>query len=91
MRPALLNGLFAPVTTISGIGPQLGRLVERAAGKLIVDLLWQDQIQLLLKLRFPAATDDDLRRAHAYAYGGCVIQDMGYYPFGNRYFSDLVH
>ena len=40
MRPALLNGLFAPVTTISGIGPQLGKLVERAAGKLIVDLLW---------------------------------------------------
>jgi ATP-dependent DNA helicase RecG len=40
LRPALLNGLFAPVTTISGIGPQLGKLVERAAGKLIVDLLW---------------------------------------------------
>jgi Zinc dependent phospholipase C len=57
----------------------------------IVDLLWQDQIQPLLKKRFPSATEEDLRKAHAYAYGGCVIQDMGYYPFGNKYFSDLAH
>jgi hypothetical protein len=57
----------------------------------IVDLLWKDQIQPLLLKRFPGASEDDLRKAHAYAYGGCVIQDMGYYPFGNHYFSDLVH
>src|SRR5438046_10192590 len=41
--------------------------------------------------RFPDATEEDLRKAHAYAYGGCVLQDMSYYPFGNKYFSDLVH
>src|SRR5436190_16702051 len=40
MRPALLARLFAPVTVLPGIGPQLGRLVERAAGPLVVDLLW---------------------------------------------------
>lgn len=57
----------------------------------IVDLLWLDQIRPLLLKRFPGTTDDDLRRAHAYAYGGCMIQDMGYYPFGNKYFSDLSH
>ena len=57
----------------------------------IVDLLWRDQIQPMLKKRFPAATEQDLLKAHAYAYGGCVIQDMGYYPFGNKYFSDLLH
>jgi|SRR5215470_6987705 len=57
----------------------------------IVDLLWQDQIQPLLKQRFPAASEDDLRKAHAYAYGGSLVQDMGYYPFGNKHFSDLVH
>jgi len=57
----------------------------------IVDLAWKDQIQPLLLQRFPDATADDLREAHAYAYGGSVIQDMGYYPFGNKYFSDLVH
>jgi hypothetical protein len=57
----------------------------------VVDLLWKDQIQPLLLRRFPHATPEDLRKAHAYAYGGCVVQDMGYYPFGNKFFSDLVH
>jgi hypothetical protein len=57
----------------------------------VVDLLWGDQIQPLLLKRFPGASPDDLRRAHAFAYGGSVIQDMGYYPFGNKFFSDLVH
>src|SRR5207302_1954819 len=57
----------------------------------IVDLLWKQKIQPLLLNRFPDATEEDLRKAHAYAYGGCVLQDMGYYPFGNKYFSDLVH
>ena len=57
----------------------------------VVDLLWNDQIQPLLLRRFPHATPEGLRKAHAYAYGGCVLQDMGYYPFGNKFFSDLVH
>jgi hypothetical protein len=57
----------------------------------VIDLLWKDQIQPLLLNRFPGSTADELRRAHAYAYGGSVLQDMGYYPFGNKYFSDLVH
>jgi hypothetical protein len=57
----------------------------------IVDLLWQDQIQPLLKKQFPTASEEDLRKAHAYAYGGSLVQDMGYYPFGNKHFSDLVH
>jgi hypothetical protein len=57
----------------------------------IVDLAWKDNLQPLLKKRFPTATDDDLKKAHAFAYGGSVMQDMGYYPFGNKYFSDLTH
>ena len=57
----------------------------------VVDLLWKDQIQPLLLKRFPATTTDQLHQAHAYAYGGSVLQDMGYYPFGSKYFSDLVH
>ena len=57
----------------------------------VVDLMWNDQIQPLLLKRFPDATEQDLQKAHAYAYGGCVLQDMGYYPFGNKFFSDLVH
>lgn len=57
----------------------------------VVDLLWKDDIQPILLKRFPAATAEDLKKAHAFAYGGCLIQDMGYYPFGNTYFSDLTH
>src|SRR5579884_2827457 len=57
----------------------------------VVDLAWKDQIRPLLLQRFPQATPDDLKRAHAFAYGGSVMQDMGYYPFGKKYFSDLVH
>jgi Zinc dependent phospholipase C len=57
----------------------------------VVDLLWKDQIEPLLKKRFPQAQEKDLQEAHAYAYGGSVIQDMGYYPFGNKFFSDLLH
>lgn len=57
----------------------------------IVDLLWKQQIVPLLKARFPNATDDDLLKAHAYAYGGSVIQDIGYYPFGDETFSDFTH
>lgn len=57
----------------------------------VVDLLWKDDIQPLLIQRFPQASPDDLKKAHAFAYGGSLIQDMGYYPFGNKYFSDLTH
>ena len=57
----------------------------------IVDLLWKDDIQPRLLKRFPRATPEDLKKAHAFAYGGSLIQDMGYYPFGNKYFSDLTH
>ena len=57
----------------------------------VIDFLWERQIKPLLLARFPNSTPDDLRRAHAYAYGGCVLQDMGYYPYGNKFFSDLTH
>src|SRR5580658_108866 len=57
----------------------------------IVDLLWTDQISPLLLKRFPTLTEEQLKAAHSYAYGGAVIQDLGYYPFGNVQFSNLVH
>ena len=57
----------------------------------IVDLLWKDRLRPMLLERFPQASEEDLKQAHSYAYGGSVIQDMGYYPFGSKYFSDLVH
>jgi len=57
----------------------------------IVDLLWTDELRSLLIQRFPALTEDQLKEAHGYAYGGAVIQDLGYYPFGSVEFSNLVH
>src|SRR5689334_5190743 len=57
----------------------------------IVDLVWTSDIRPLLMKRYPGITEDQVREAHAYAYGGAVIQDLGYYPFGNAEFSDLVH
>jgi hypothetical protein len=57
----------------------------------IVDLVWTDEIQPLLLKRFPELSEDQLKEAHAYAYGGAVIQDLGYYPFGSNEFSNLVH
>jgi hypothetical protein len=57
----------------------------------LIDLTWQDSIVPLLLSRYPNLTKADLDRARAYAYGGCVIQDIGYYPFGDRSFSNLTH
>src|SRR5882672_1258370 len=57
----------------------------------IVDLLWTDELRPLLLKRFPALTEEQLKEAHGYAYGGAVIQDLGYYPFGSVEFSNLVH
>mgnify|MGYP002399348392 CR=1 FL=1 len=57
----------------------------------IIDNVWKDSIEKVLLKRFPRATPDDLRHARAYAYGGCIMQDMGYYPLGSHLFTDLTH
>jgi Zinc dependent phospholipase C len=57
----------------------------------VVDTAWAPVIEPLLLRLYPTASEAQLREAHAYAYGGCIIQDMGYYPFGNRFVSDLTH
>jgi hypothetical protein len=57
----------------------------------IIDSTWDSAIRPLLQKRFPLATAEELTHAHAYAYGGCIIQDLGYYPFGSKFFSDLTH
>lgn len=67
--------------------PALSVLTHEA----IIDTTWDQDIRPLLLRRFPQATSDDLRKAHAYAYGGCIIQDMGYYPFGSKFFTNLAH
>src|SRR6202521_276666 len=61
------------------------------AHEAIIDSAWDTNIRPLLLMRFPDATGEQLKEAHGYAYGGAIIQDMGYYPHGNFFFSDLTH
>jgi Zinc dependent phospholipase C len=57
----------------------------------LIDITWKDSIVPLLLSRYPTLTPSELEHARAYAYGGCVIQDIGYYPFGDAFFSNLTH
>jgi len=72
-------------------------LAPRCAGyavlthEAIIDAAWTDSIVPLLLKRFPDVTPEELLQAHAYVYGGAIIQDMGYYPFGSQFFSGLTH
>ena len=61
------------------------------AHEAIVDSVWDTNIRPLLLKRFPGATAAEIKEAHGYAYGGAIIQDMGYYPHGSFFFSDLTH
>jgi hypothetical protein len=57
----------------------------------VVDLCWKDTLAPMILARFPATTPEQMKDAHAFAYGGSVLQDMGYYPYGSRNFSNLMH
>ena len=89
IRGRILSLLFLAGFLLATAAPSVSYSV--LSHEEVVDLVWADSIRPWLMQRFPNASRDDLRRAHAYAYGGCLIQDMGYYPFGNKRFSDLTH
>ena len=57
----------------------------------LIDLVWDTSIRQLLLQQFPNSTPAQLNKSHAYCYGGAIIQDIGYYPFGSHLFSDLTH
>jgi len=71
--------------------PTSGGAYSVLSHEAIIDAAWATHIRPLLRKRFPGATPEQLRQAHAYAYGGAIIQDMGYYPYGSKFFSDLTH
>lgn len=79
--------LLLVVTLSSGSGNAYSVLTHEE----LIDLAWNDSIRPLLLAKFPGATEHQLVIAHSYAYGGCAVQDMGYYPFGKRFFSNLTH
>jgi hypothetical protein len=61
------------------------------AHEAIIDSVWDTNIRPLLLKRFPGVTGAEIKEAHGYAYGGAIIQDLGYYPHGSFFFSDLTH
>jgi hypothetical protein len=73
------------------LAPERAAAYSVLAHEANVDALWDAAIRPLLSRRFPRATRADLQNARAYAYGGSVIQDLGYYPFGSHFFSNLLH
>jgi hypothetical protein len=84
----LLTGLLAVLWLACA---QNGSAYSVLTHEAIVDTVWVDAMKPALLKRFPDATGDQVKEAHAYAYGGCIIQDLGYYPFSSKFFSDLVH
>ena len=89
LRRKWLASLVAFLIVLAGARPAGAYSVLTHEG--MVNLLWWDSIRPLLLARYPNLTPLQLREARAYAYGGCVIQDMGYYPFGEEIMSDLLH
>ena len=66
-------------------GPPAGQAYAVLSHEAIIDSAWDISIKPLLLQRFPHATPEELKVAHAYAYGGAIIQDMGYYPHGSKF------
>lgn len=90
MRRSALGYLRAALLLIV-VCPSTAGAYSVLAHEAVIDSAWDRQILPFLKARFPRTTPDSLRAARAYAYGGSLIQDLGYYPFGSKFFSNLVH
>jgi len=86
-----MRTLLACLLTVALAWPAPARAYAVLSHEAIIDAAWESHIKPLLLKKYPQATEEDLSRAQAYAYGGSIIQDMGYYPYGSPFFSDLTH
>jgi hypothetical protein len=87
-----LTRTLAAMIFVLGLGvPSPAAAYSVLAHEANVDAVWDSAIAPMLVARFPGTTAEQVLAARAYAYGGCVIQDLGYYPFGSRFFSNLLH
>ena len=84
-------GAVVLAATLLAAWPQPTEAYSILAHEAIIDAAWKVGLRDLLLQRFPDATNEQLKDAHAYAYGGAIIQDLGYYPHGSHFFSDLTH
>jgi hypothetical protein len=91
-RSARSRALLAlALVLLLAVPPQPAHAYSVLSHEQVVDLAWKSHIVPLLRRRYPGITPDQIKEAHAYAYGGAIIQDLGYYPFGNKLFSDMTH
>lgn len=91
MRPFSIKNSVSILFILIVFSAQSSKAYSVFAHEAIIDACWEKSILPLLKQKYPAATNADLKLAHSYTYGGSLIADMGYFPFGNPYFTDLVH
>jgi Zinc dependent phospholipase C len=102
LRPSILRAirghsnlsvptLVGAAVLIAALTPQPASAYSVLAHEALIDAMWESRIAPLVKRRFKQTSTDDLRKARAFAYGGAVIQDLGYYPFGSKQFTNLVH
>jgi hypothetical protein len=87
--PAVVPVALAVAWTLASPAPAAA--YSALAHEAIIDAAWDGSIVPALRVRFKATSDEDLKRARAFAYGGSLIQDIGYYPFSSRFFGDLTH
>lgn len=71
--------------------PQKSSAYSILTHEAIIDASWDKSLKPLLKKKFPNSTDEDLKVARSYAYGGTLMTDVGYSPFGSHHFTNLVH
>ena len=89
MKAATLKRVIVLILMLA-LGPQYGRAYSVLTHEALIDAAWDNYIAVLLKQKYKL-TPEQLKDAHAYAYGGAVAPDMGYYPFGSKLFTNLVH
>jgi hypothetical protein len=89
--PRFSRALFAPALLLCMALPQPARAYSVMTHEEVVDMAWLQHMVPVLRARYPSLTEDQIREAHAFAYGGCILQDLGYYPKGSAFFSDLTH
>jgi hypothetical protein len=91
-RTRPLVTLFVPAIVLALLSaPVSVNAYSVLAHESAIDVAWDRELRPLLLQRFPGTTPEALERARSFAYGGSVIQDLGYYPFGNKFFSNLLH
>src|SRR3954471_411476 len=91
IRKVVRAAVVGVLILVGPCAPRPAAAYSMLAHEANVDALWESTIAPMLVARFPGASPADVLEARAYAYGGCVIQDLGYYPFGSRFFSNLLH